>query len=109
MYVGDRENQQIQIFDPEGHYLSQWAGTRQGRLNAIAIDKRGSAYIADGGDQPEGLPDRSAWVLARLNGPPLARVGRFGNYDGQFERAHSIAIDEKGAVYVGDITGARIQ
>lgn len=76
--------------------------------NAIAIDKRGSAYIADGGDQPDG-PDRSAWARARLDGTPLVRVGRFGNYDGQFEMAHSIAVDAEGAVYVGDITGARVQ
>jgi hypothetical protein len=37
------------------------------------------------------------------------RIGQFGNYDGQFEMAHTIAIDTSGAVYVGDITGKRIQ
>jgi peptidylamidoglycolate lyase len=109
VYVADRENQRIQVFDSAGHYMSQWAGKLLGRPYAIAIDKHGSAYIADGGDQPEGPPDRSAWVLARLDGTPVVRVGRFGNYDGQFEMAHSIAVDGKGAVYVGDITGARVQ
>jgi peptidylamidoglycolate lyase len=109
VYVADRENQRIQVFDSAGHYMSQWAGKQLGRPYAIAIDKHGTAYIADGGDQPEGPPDRSAWVLARLDGTPLVRVGRFGNYDGQFEMAHSIAVDGKGAVYVGDITGARVQ
>jgi hypothetical protein len=39
----------------------------------------------------------------------VARIGRFGNYDGQFEMAHSIAVDVDGSVYVGDITGARVQ
>jgi peptidylamidoglycolate lyase len=109
VYVADRENQRIQVFDSAGHYMSQWAGKQLGRPYAIAIDKHGAAYIADGGDQPEGPPDRSAWVLGRLDGTPLVRVGRFGNYDGQFEMAHSIAVDGKGAVYVGDITGARVQ
>jgi peptidylamidoglycolate lyase len=109
VYVADRENQRIQVFDSAGHYMSQWAGKQLGRPYAIAIDKRGTAYIADGGDQPDGPPDRSAWVLAHLDGTPLVRVGRFGNYDGQFEMAHSIAVDGKGAVYVGDITGARVQ
>jgi peptidylamidoglycolate lyase len=109
VYVADRENQRIQVFDASGHYLSQWAGKELGRPYAIAIDHRGQAYVADGGDQPDAPPDRSAWVLVRADGIPLARIGRFGNYDGQFKMAHSIAIDAEGSVYVGDITGARVQ
>ena len=109
VYVADRQNQRIQVFDAAGHYLSQWASNQLGRPYAIAIDKSGNAYIADGGDQPDSPPDRSAWVMVRLDGTPLTRVGRFGNYDGQFELAHSIAVDAEGSVYVGDITGARVQ
>lgn len=109
VYVADRANQRVQVFDSGGHYLTQWAGKQFGRPYAIAIDKHGKVYIADGGDQPEGTPDRSAWVLALSDGTPLSRVGRFGNYDGQFEMAHSIAVDAEGSVYVGDITGARVQ
>jgi peptidylamidoglycolate lyase len=109
VYVADRENQRIQVFDPAGHFLAQWAGKPLGRPYAIAIDRRGQAYVADGGDQPDGPPDRSAWVLTRSDGTPLERIGRFGNYDGQFEMAHSIAVDAEGSVYIGDITGARVQ
>lgn len=109
VYVADRANERVQVFDPAGHYRSQWASKQLGRPYAIAIDERGRAYIADGGDQPNSAPDRSAWVLTRPDGTPLVRVGRFGNYDGQFEMAHSIAVDARGAVYVGDITGARVQ
>jgi hypothetical protein len=89
--------------------MAQWTGEQIGRPYAIAIDARRNAYLADGGDQPTAPPDRSAWVLARLDGTALLRVGRYGNYDGQFEMAHSIAVDATGAVYVGDITGARVQ
>jgi hypothetical protein len=48
-------------------------------------------------------------VLLQLDRKVLGRVGRFGNYDGQFAMAHSIAVDAEGAVFVGDITGARLQ
>jgi peptidylamidoglycolate lyase len=109
VYVADRQNQRIEIFDASGRYLSQWAGKQIGRPYAIAIDHRGKAYVADGGDQPDAPPDRSAWVIVGADGIPLARIGRFGNYDGQFEMAHSIAVDAEGSVYVGDITGARVQ
>lgn len=47
--------------------------------------------------------------VASSDGTPLARVGRFGNHDGQLEKAHSVAVDAGGSVYVGDITGARVQ
>jgi peptidylamidoglycolate lyase len=109
VYVADRQNQRIQVFDPSGRYLTQWLGKELGRPYAIAIDHRGRIYVADGGDQPDSPPDRSAWVLVRPDGTVLARVGRFGNYDGQFQLAHSIAVDAEGSVYVGDITGARVQ
>lgn len=109
VYVADRSNLRIQVFDSSGHFLSQWSGDQLGRPYAIALDQRGNAYIADGGDQPEVPPDRSAWVEVSPNGIPLRRVGRFGNYDGQFKMAHSIAVDAHGAIYVGDIKGARVQ
>ena len=110
VYVADRSNARIQVFDDSGHFLSQWSGKQLGRPYAIAIDHHGKAYIADGGDQPHAPPDRSAWaVVQTADGSPIARIGRFGNYDGQFQMAHSIAVDAEGAVYVGDITGGRVQ
>lgn len=64
VYVADRENLRIQVFDSAGHFLSQWAGKQLGRPYAIAIDKHGSAYIADGGDQPDGpVPRLSTTIL----------------------------------------------
>jgi streptogramin lyase len=26
VYIGDRENQRIQIFDPDGRFIQRWAG-----------------------------------------------------------------------------------
>ncbi|HEX2548328.1 MAG TPA: hypothetical protein VHM20_00765, partial [Gammaproteobacteria bacterium] len=95
--------------DPSGRYLSEWSDKQIGRPYAITFDHNGKAFIADGGDQPQDPPDRSAWVKVRSDGTPIMRIGQFGNYDGQFEMAHTIAIDASGAVYVGDITGKRIQ
>ncbi len=80
-----------------------------GRSYEIAVDTGGKAFRADGGDQPVGPPDRSAWMLIRLDGTPLARVGRFGNYHGEFEMTRSIAVDAQGAAYVGDISGTRVR
>lgn len=65
--------------------------------------------IADGGDQPKAPPDRSGVALVGPDGEVMDRFGRWGNYDGEFEMAHDIAVGPDGAVYVGDITGKRIQ
>ena len=109
VYVADRGNGRVQVFDSAGRYLRQWADKQLGRPYAVAVDRHGVAYVADGGDQPDAPPDRSAWAVVQADGRSLARIGRFGNYDGQFEMAHSIAVDDEGSVYVGDITGARVQ
>ena len=109
IYVADRENARVQVFDAAGRYLTQWAGAALGRPYAIAIDLGGTAYVADGGDQPDAPPDRSAWLVVRSDGTVVARVGRFGNYDGQLALAHTLAVDSEGSVYVGDITGGRVQ
>jgi peptidylamidoglycolate lyase len=109
VYVADRQNSRVQVFDPMGRYLKQWTGTQLGRPYAVAVDQHGNAYVADGGDQPDAPPDRSAWTVVRSDGTPLERVGRFGNYDGQFQMAHSIAVGVDESVYVGDITGGRVQ
>lgn len=110
VYVADRANARIQIFDDSGRFLSQWTGKQLGRPYAIAIDPFGKAYIADGGDQPEAPPDRSAFAVVRtIDGSPLARVGQYGNHDGQFKFAHAIAVDAEGSVYVGDVTPGRVQ
>jgi peptidylamidoglycolate lyase len=109
VYVADRGNARVQVFDGTGKYLSQWHGPAIGRPYDVAIGNEGVAFVADGGDQPSTSPDRSALVVVRPDGSVLERVGRFGNYDGQFAIAHDVAVSADGAVYVGDITGRRIQ
>jgi len=101
VYVADRSNQRVQVFDAEGHFLHQWKGGEIGRPYAVAIDHSGTAFVADGGDRPHAPPDRSAVVVLRSDGTPIARFGRF-------KLAHSVAIDSEGSVYIGDIAGARV-
>lgn len=109
VYVCDRSNARVQVFDAQGHFLTQWKGAGIGRPYDIAIAPDGRVFVADGGDQPNAPPDRSGLAIVRPDGTVIEQFGRWGNYDGQFEMAHDIAIGPDGAVYVGDITGKRIQ
>jgi peptidylamidoglycolate lyase len=108
VYVADRGNARIQIFDEAGKYLSEWKGEGFGRPFDVAVGPDETVFVADGGDLPENPPDRSAVVVVHPNGSVVERFGSFGAYDGQFYRAHDIAVGKDGAVYVGDATG-RVQ
>ncbi len=109
VYVADRANARVQVFDANGKYLSEWKGQAIGRPYDVAIGPDGAGFVADGGDQPATPPDRSALVVLRPDGSVVERVGRFGNYDGQFALAHGVAVARDGAVYVADVVGRRIQ
>jgi peptidylamidoglycolate lyase len=112
VYVSDRGNSRVQIFDPIGKYIGEWKGTYIGRPYDVAMAPRGIAVIADGGDrddQPDAPLDRSAAVLVQRDGMIVERFGRWGNSDGQFQNAHCVAVSKNGEVYVGDTTGGRVQ
>jgi peptidylamidoglycolate lyase len=107
VYVADRENSRVQIFDSTGHYLTAWTGPEYGRAFDVAVGRGDTVFIADGGGIPD-PPDRSAVIVVAPDGAVLGRFGRFGYYDGEFYRAHYLTVAPDGAVYVGD-AGARAQ
>ena len=45
VFVCDRENDRIQIFSPDGEYLSEWTDTR--RPTHVVFDAQGRAYVSE--------------------------------------------------------------
>src|SRR6266581_742726 len=45
VFVCDRENDRIQIFSPDGEYLSEWTDTR--RPTHLVFDGQGRAYVSE--------------------------------------------------------------
>lgn len=109
VYVADRENDRIQVFDPQGRFLRQIKSREIGRPYGLALLPGERLVVADGGEQPDSGPDRSGVAIVTTDGHMLQRLGRYGNYDGQFRMAHDVAADAKGNIYVVDITGQRVQ
>ena len=109
VYVADRENDRVQIFDGNGRYMGEWKSKDIGRPYSLRFGSDGTAYVADGGEQPEMPPDRSGVAVVSRDGKQITHFGRWGNYDGQLETAHGIAVARDGSVYVADITGKRVQ
>lgn len=109
VYVADRENDRVQVFDANGHFIRQWQSSSIGRPYSLVLIGKDLAAVVDGGEQPREGPDRSHVTIVDLGGHVLETFGRFGNYDGQFRMGHDIASDQADNIYVVDITGQRLQ
>ncbi len=113
IYVADRENSRVQIFDADGRYEAQINNMH--RPSGLAITPGAcpdcivgelASYLEVNRDFPNLGPfvsvfDQKSRVLSRLDakaGPGLA--------PGQFLSPHSIAYDSKGDLYVGDVVDA---
>jgi DNA-binding beta-propeller fold protein YncE len=110
VYVADRGNARIQVFDAAGKFLHEWKSPELGRPWSVTIGPDNLLYVVDGGDLKPNPPDRGRLLKLNLNGKILAKWSRFGNYDGQLYWGHDLAVGKDGAVYVGDVShGMRVQ
>jgi len=117
VYVADRENHRIQVFDPNGKFETQWVN--MARPCGLYIDQATDiAYVGELGvaiasnAQANGVGPRIS--LYDTKGNVLARLGNKpeGEAPGQFIAPHGICIDSRGDIYVGEVswthTGSRL-
>lgn len=110
VYVADRANARIQVFDSLGNFLTEWKGPELGRPWAVRVARNGYLYVIDGGDMPSAPPDRARVLKVTSEGRVVESFGTFGNYDGQFVWPHALAVAIDGTAYIGDVsTGMRVQ
>ena len=110
VYVADRGNSRMQVFDSEGKFLSEWKSDEIGRPWGVDITTEGNVVVADGGDLTGTAYDRNGALLMTTAGEIIERWGSYGSQDGQFYWAHDIAAGPDGAVYVTDVNvGMRVQ
>lgn len=108
VYVADRGNARIQVFDPRGRFIAEWRERTLGRPYGISISGARAA-IVDGGDQNAFWPDRSGAIALDLKGRVEERFGSHGERPGQFDLAHDVAIDTDGTIFVAEAWGERVQ
>ena len=117
VYVADRENSRIQIFTPDGQYVSEWGGVH--RPDHIWQGPDGNMFVTDlgfrqglGPDKPEPHPvSHPAGVkILTPTGQWLGGWGMSTDTPGDIIAGHAIAMDSKGNLYVGEtLDGARVQ
>ncbi len=104
LYIIDRENRRVQVFDKDLNYLRQIVneGWNPWDIGISRAGKDGFAYIAD-----HALERMHKIQLS--DGKILATWGKQGLGPGEFDWVHGVVVDSKGAVYAADTYGQRLQ
>jgi DNA-binding beta-propeller fold protein YncE len=110
VYVADRENHRIQVFDRRGRYETQWHNLHRPCALCMGNFRQARWYVGEAGPalaptlQFPGLGPRIS-ILSHT-GDVLARIGRepAGVDAGHFVAPHGIAVDSTGAIYVGEVS-----
>ena len=96
VWVTDRENNRIQLFDTKGKFLNQW--TDLIRPTGAFIDDEEIVYVSELGRRVS---------IFTINGKLLARWGSSQKEDKKtalFLAPHTIAVDSHGDLYVGEVS-----
>ena len=110
VYVADRENNRIQMFDPNGKFIKQFSDESFGAICAVAFDKQKSKLFAVDDFTFLKLKHRGSDVfLFDTAGQVQTRFGRSGYYSGSVCWYHDLVIDKDENIYVGDILNNTIQ
>ena len=110
VYVADRPNRRIQLFDVGGKYLRQMFINRAGpSTNSVAglafspDPQQRFLYVADYGNS-------RVLVVERATLEVLYQFGGLGEERGRFRGPHHVAVDSKGNLYVVEVSpGNRAQ
>jgi sugar lactone lactonase YvrE len=97
LWVADRENQRVQVFDADGTFVRE-------------IKYAGLPCSLDIGRQYIYMVNGFAGQVLRmdLNGKVLAALGKPGKGPGEFGEAHMIAVSPKDELYVADSVNAAL-
>jgi DNA-binding beta-propeller fold protein YncE len=126
LYVGDRTNRRIQVFDTDGNFLRMFTidvppdprtravngNTPTGARLAAVVGAPNSICITPGPNQvlfvgESTYPGRLFKVS--LDGKVLGVIGRSGRQLGQFSGAHQLACPSENEVYAAETSNWRVQ
>jgi hypothetical protein len=107
VYVTDRENYRLQVFDSNGNIKNIWQNIY--RPQAMCMDREGIIYVGEMlmdtelTDYPKvghrlNAYDRSGQRLARIGDPMI------GDGPTQFIAPHGFGVDSQGNLYVGEVS-----
>jgi hypothetical protein len=106
LFVGDQNNDRIQVFDQGGNFLRcfgrRWSSSSYfGRIQGITGDDQGRLYVADAFQGHVKVFDPSGGLLAT--------IGSFGQGPGQLRTPIGLAIDPYNRLFVSSVNNSRVE
>jgi DNA-binding beta-propeller fold protein YncE len=119
LFVADRNNARVQVFDQAGRFLDEWRDLLVPWH--IVITDRDEVYVC--GSSPMrwpkipipglivGIPPKDQLIMVFTPDGRATKLFTFpkGQHSGELEWVHGIAVDHGGNLYLGDIQGRRAQ
>ncbi len=119
LYVADRNNARIQVFDQAGRCLDEWRDLMVPWH--IVVTEHDEIYVC--GSSPMrwpklpipgllvGIPPKDQLVMVFARDGRVKRLWAFpkGQKSGELDWVHGLAVDRQGNLYLGDIQGKRAQ
>jgi hypothetical protein len=102
VFVNDRDNHRVQIFDESGKYLSEWK---------IAVSPSSLHLVQIGADRTVVTFDRNTHKMLKydLDGRLLYAWGTVGDFPGTVWGVHGLSTDQEGNLYVAEVDSGRFQ
>src|SRR5215510_12670053 len=98
VYVADRANNRIQIFEPDGKFVAEWK--QFGRPSDVTIDKNDTIYVADSQSTPSNNPGFKKGI--RIGSVKDGKVTAFiPEPSVEAGAPEGVGVDDAGNVYAG--------
>lgn len=111
VYIADRENHRIQVFDRNGNFQTQWGNLS--RAATICLDTKNGRdliyigeYFCGLGTNDTGTDLGPRVSIMDTKGNLIARLGHdsYGEETGRFFSPHGIAVNSYGDIYVAEVS-----
>jgi len=101
VYVSDRGNRRLQVFDENGKFIEQWPFATPSSVNFLYISADRHLWAFD--------DTTSKVVEYDLDGHLLYAWGTLGDFPGGLFNMHGMSVDQEGNLYVAEVANGRAQ
>jgi DNA-binding beta-propeller fold protein YncE len=102
VFVNDRQNHRVQIFDENGQYLDEWSfGAAPSDIHMFLITADRYLWAADRGT--------NKILKYALDGRFLYSFGTWGDFPGGLWGVHGMSVDQEGNFYVAEVDSGGAQ
>ena len=107
VYVGDRGNRRIQVFNNDGEFKTQYLNV--GAPWAICISPGAHQYLFSSNSNDTGDMENGEIYKMELNGKIIGKFGTAGKLLKEFGSTHELDCRSPNEIVVGEITNWRVQ